>query len=107
MLAGGLVLASFAMLYQDRLYALINVLALHAVILAASVAWQADGQGLVTGDRRGHVKAWDFDPSVDGFDADTIANFATLSYEAQPGWCQANPSLAVRTPCPRICSGDM
>src|SRR5262249_13907872 len=41
MLAGGLVLASFAMLYQDRLYALINVLALHALILAASVAWQA------------------------------------------------------------------
>ena len=41
MLAGGLVLASFAMLYQDRLYALINVLALHAFILAASVAWQA------------------------------------------------------------------
>ena len=41
MLAGGLVLSSFAMLYQDRLYALINVLALHAVVLAASVAWQA------------------------------------------------------------------
>src|SRR5262249_30876886 len=41
MLAGGLVLASFALLYQDRLYSLINVLALHACILAASVAWQA------------------------------------------------------------------
>jgi hydrogenase-4 component E len=41
MLAGGLVLVSFMMLYQDRLYALINVLALHAVVLAASVAWQA------------------------------------------------------------------
>jgi hydrogenase-4 component E len=40
-LAGGLVLVSFAMLYQDRLYALINVLALHALVLAASVAWQA------------------------------------------------------------------
>jgi hydrogenase-4 component E len=34
MLAGGLVLVSFMMLYQDRLYALINVLALHALILA-------------------------------------------------------------------------
>jgi hydrogenase-4 component E len=45
MLAGFLVLASFAMLYQDRLYALINVLALHATILAASVAWQAYIQG--------------------------------------------------------------
>jgi hydrogenase-4 component E len=41
MLAGGLVLISFMMLYQDRLYALINVLALHATVLAASVAWQA------------------------------------------------------------------
>jgi hydrogenase-4 component E len=41
MLAGLLVLVSLAMLYQDRLYALINVLALHAVLLAASVAWQA------------------------------------------------------------------
>ena len=41
MLAGGLVLVSFVMLYQDRLYALINVLALHALVLALSVAWQA------------------------------------------------------------------
>src|SRR3984957_20959056 len=41
MLAGGLVLVSFMMLYQDRLYALINVLAVHALILALSVAWQA------------------------------------------------------------------
>ena len=41
MLAGFLVLVSFLMLYQDRLYALLNVLALHAFILALSVAWQA------------------------------------------------------------------
>jgi len=41
MLAGLLVLVSLAMLYQDRLFALINVLALHALLLAASVAWQA------------------------------------------------------------------
>jgi len=41
MLAGGLVLVSFMMLYQDRLYPLIHVLALHAVVLALSVAWQA------------------------------------------------------------------
>src|SRR5438477_13113474 len=39
--AGGLVLVSFLMLYQDRMYALINVFALHAVLLALSVAWQA------------------------------------------------------------------
>src|SRR6186713_250143 len=41
MLAGGLVLASFMMLYQDRLYSLLNIFALHALVLALSVAWQA------------------------------------------------------------------
>ncbi|HXP30005.1 MAG TPA: hydrogenase-4 component E [Stellaceae bacterium] len=41
LLAGGLVLVSFVLLYQDRLYALLNVYALHAVVLALSVAWQA------------------------------------------------------------------
>ena len=41
LLAGGLVLVSFMLLYQDRLYALLNVFALHAVVLALSVAWQA------------------------------------------------------------------
>jgi hydrogenase-4 component E len=40
MLAGGLVLLSFTLLYQDRLYALLNVFALHAVVLSLSVAWQ-------------------------------------------------------------------
>ena len=45
MLAGFLVLASFLMLYQVRLYSLLNVLALHALILALSVAWQAHIQG--------------------------------------------------------------
>jgi hydrogenase-4 component E len=41
LLAGGLVLVSFASLYQDRLYALLNVYAVHALVLALSVAWQA------------------------------------------------------------------
>jgi len=41
MLAGFLVLVSFMMLYQVRLYALLHVLALHAFVLALSVAWQA------------------------------------------------------------------
>jgi hydrogenase-4 component E len=41
MLAGSLVLVSFMQLYQDRLYALLNIYALHALVLAASVAWQA------------------------------------------------------------------
>src|SRR6266704_2693318 len=45
LLAGGLVLASFAMLYQDRLHALLNVFAVHALVLALSVAWQAYIQG--------------------------------------------------------------
>jgi len=45
LLAGGLVLVSFMMLYQDRLYSLLNVFALHAVVLALSVAWQAYIQG--------------------------------------------------------------
>lgn len=41
MLAGFMVLASFLLLYQDRLTALINVLRLHGFILALAVAWQA------------------------------------------------------------------
>ncbi len=41
LLAGGLVLASFLLLYQTRMSSLLNVFALHAVILTASVTWQA------------------------------------------------------------------
>jgi len=41
LLAGSLVLVSFMLLYQDRLYALLNVYALHALVLSLSVAWQA------------------------------------------------------------------
>jgi hydrogenase-4 component E len=44
LLAGSLVLVSFMLLYQDRLYALLNVYALHALVLAMSVAWQAYAQ---------------------------------------------------------------
>jgi len=44
LLAGGLVLVSFLLLYQDRMYALLNVYALHAFVLALSVAWQAHVQ---------------------------------------------------------------
>lgn len=40
-LAGGLVLVSFMMLYQDRLTSLLNVFALHALMLSAAVTWQA------------------------------------------------------------------
>jgi hydrogenase-4 component E len=41
LLAGSLVLVSFMQLYQDRLYALLNIFALHALVLTLSVAWQA------------------------------------------------------------------
>ena len=41
MLAGGMVLVSFMLLYQDRMFSLLNVFALHAVILSLSVIWQA------------------------------------------------------------------
>lgn len=41
MLSGGLVLGSFLMLYQERLSALINALALQSALLGLSVSWQA------------------------------------------------------------------
>ena len=41
MLAGGLVLVSLILLYQDRMFGLLNTYALHAFVLALSVAWQA------------------------------------------------------------------
>jgi hydrogenase-4 component E len=44
MLAGLMVLVSLMMLYQVRMGALINMLALHAGILAFAVAWQASIQ---------------------------------------------------------------
>ncbi|HRD48562.1 MAG TPA: hydrogenase-4 component E [Candidatus Contendobacter sp.] len=40
-LAGGMVVVSFLMLYQDRLSALINVFALHSLVLVLAVGWQA------------------------------------------------------------------
>ncbi len=45
MLAGGLVLVSFMLLYQTRMSSLLVVFALHAVVLTLSVAWQAHVQG--------------------------------------------------------------
>lgn len=41
LLAGSLVLASFLLLYQDRMFALLNVFALHAFVLSLAVGWQA------------------------------------------------------------------
>jgi hydrogenase-4 component E len=45
LLAGSLVLVSFMLLYQSRMYALLNLFAVHAVVLSMSVAWQAFIQG--------------------------------------------------------------
>ena len=39
--AGGLVLVSFMLLYQDRMFGLLNIFALHALVVSLSVAWQA------------------------------------------------------------------
>ena len=39
--AGGLVLVSFMLLYQDRMFGLLNIFALHAFVVSLSVAWQA------------------------------------------------------------------
>ncbi len=41
MFAGGLVLVSFMLLYQDRMFGLLNIFALHATVVSLSVAWQA------------------------------------------------------------------
>jgi hydrogenase-4 component E len=43
--AGGLVLVSLMLLYQDRMTGLINTFALHALVVSFSVAWQAHIQG--------------------------------------------------------------
>jgi hydrogenase-4 component E len=45
LLAGGVLVLSLVLLYQDRVTAVINVFALQAVTLALSVAWQAVIQG--------------------------------------------------------------
>jgi hydrogenase-4 component E len=41
LLAGGLVLVSMMLLYQDRMFGLLNVFAFHAFVVSLSVAWQA------------------------------------------------------------------
>ena len=41
LLAGSLVLLSIMLLYQDRMFGLLNVFALHAFVVSLSVAWQA------------------------------------------------------------------
>ncbi|HWM47008.1 MAG TPA: hydrogenase-4 component E [Xanthobacteraceae bacterium] len=45
MLAGGMVVLSLLLLYQDRITATLNVFAMQAVVLSLAVAWQAYVQG--------------------------------------------------------------
>ena len=45
LLAGGMLVLSFLLLYQDRILATLNVFALQAIVLAGAVAWQAHAQG--------------------------------------------------------------
>jgi hydrogenase-4 component E len=44
LLAGGMVVLSFLLIYQDRISATLNVFALQAITLALAVAWQAHFQ---------------------------------------------------------------
>ncbi|MCC6468153.1 MAG: hydrogenase-4 component E [Alphaproteobacteria bacterium] len=44
LLAGGMVLLSFALLYQGRMFGLLRIFALHALVLSLAVAWQANIQ---------------------------------------------------------------
>jgi len=41
LLAGGMLVLSFVLLYQDRITAVLNVFALQAIALSLSVAWQS------------------------------------------------------------------
>jgi hydrogenase-4 component E len=41
LLAGSLVLVSFTLLYQDRMFGVLNMFALHAFVVSLSVGWQA------------------------------------------------------------------
>ena len=43
-LAGMMLVVSFALIYQDRLLALLRTFALQAIVLALAVAWQAYAQ---------------------------------------------------------------
>src|SRR5687767_1016198 len=45
LLAGSLVLLSFMMLYQDRMFGLVNIFALQAIALVLAVVWQGYIQG--------------------------------------------------------------
>jgi hydrogenase-4 component E len=45
LLAGSMLVVSFLLLYQDRIFAVLNTFALHAFLLALAVAWHSYTQG--------------------------------------------------------------
>jgi hydrogenase-4 component E len=45
LLAGGMVVLSFVLLYQDRITATLNTFAIQSIVLALAVAWQAASHG--------------------------------------------------------------
>lgn len=47
LLAGGMLVLSLLLLYQDRILATLNVFALQAIVLSLAVAWQAYVQGAI------------------------------------------------------------
>lgn len=63
-----------------------------------SVRWTPDGRRLAIGDRVGTVTVWDFDPARDLWNDATIAEYAALPYEKQPGWFTRNAARLAITP---------
>ena len=53
LLAGSMVLLSFLLLYQDRMFALLNVFALHACVLACQLCADASAEVVITLSRPG------------------------------------------------------
>jgi WD40 repeat protein len=63
-----------------------------------SVRWTPDGRRLAIGDRSGKVTVWDFDPDRDLWDDKTMAEYAALPYEKQPGWFTRNAARLAIAP---------
>jgi WD40 repeat protein len=63
-----------------------------------SVAWSPDGRRLAAGDRSGRTAVWSFDPAADRWDADTIASFERMWFDAQPSWFRHHAAVSIRTP---------
>lgn len=63
-----------------------------------SVAWAPDGHALATGDRRGRVVVWPFDPLTDLWDDDTVDDFRRVSWQGQLPWFSANAAVATHVP---------